>query len=284
MSSTIAQYIIDPSGENWDPEQLVGYQANGPVPIITSANALTDGLVMHKGYASVRTTRTACQVLVNPFKIRRATFEALRMAVATQSSRLIITGCFTDSWDFKFHVSKADGLAYLEDAAKRVQRPDCFRFRAVVPIGLARPDFAPLNNALELIKAHNGRLDSEFLIKLALITDQRFMICSWQPEGQQWRVEHGGAGFSVSRHLDVSRHQTVSNQPSFEYGCWLHDRYCEVMMGGMPAIEDVDAHAMTPGVGSRRMQYRRLLAPMTDERGRCLLLTTSVRDSTIDLG
>lgn len=232
----------------------------------------------------MRTTSAACQVLVNPFKIRRATFEVLRMAVATQSSQLIITGCYTDSWDFKFHVSKADGLAYLEDAAKRVQRPDYFRFRAVVPTGLASPDFAALNDTLELIKAHDGRLDSEFLIKLATITDKRFMICSWQSEGRLWRVEHGGAGFSVSRHLDVSRHQIVSNQPSFEYGCWLHDRYCEVMMRGTPAIEDVDAHTMTPGVGSRRMQYRRLLAPLSDERGRCLLLTTSVRDSTIDLG
>ena len=184
----------------------------------------------------MRTTSTACQVLVNPEKIRLATYDALRVAINNQSSRLIISGCYQGDWDFNIHATKDDGLANIAAVWEQAQRPDCLRCREVTPTAMARPDTAKLTDALELIKAHDGRLDSEFLAKLGPLIDRRFMVCSWQPEAQLWRVEHGGSGFAVSRHLDVSRHQTIGNQPSFEYGCWLHDRYCEVMMRGTPAV------------------------------------------------
>ena len=111
----------------------------------------------------------------------------------------------------------------------------------------------------------------------------RFMVCRWHPDGRIWRIEHAGTGY-YSSHIDVSQYHTVSNQPSFEYGCWIHDRYLATMHRDTPSLEEVDAFVTTPGVGVRRMQYRRLLVPMSDDAGNMLLLSTSVRDATIDLG
>lgn len=232
----------------------------------------------------MRTSGAACQVKFNPQLIRQATYDVLFDKIVAQHARLIIIGRYRDRWHFSMHASRIEGLAQIAADRDRAQQPDQMRTRDVSPAALARSDFTPLQDAIELIKAHDYEVDSEFLVKLAPLIDQRFMVCSWQPEGHVWRMEHGGSGFGASRHLNVTRHESVGNQPSFAYGCWLHDRYCEVMTAGTPAVEDVDAVVTTEDAGRRRMRYRRLLAPLHDAQGNQLLLTTSVRDWSIDLG
>ncbi len=243
-----------------------------------------DDLVANKGYASVRTSDSACQVQFNPQLIRQATYDVLFDTIAAQRSRLIIIGSYQDRWHFSMHASRIEGLAQIAADREEAQQPDQMRARDVGPAALARSHFTPLQDAIDLIKTHDFEIDSEFLVKLAPIIDQRFMVCSWQPEGHVWRMEHGGSGFGASRHLNVTRHETVGHQPSFDYGCWLHDRYCEVMTADVLAVEDVDAVVTTTDAGRRRMRYRRLLAPLRDAHGNQLLLTTSVRDWSIDLG
>ena len=284
MSHSIAQFVIDPSGQVWDADQLVRQQATSQIPIVTTATALTDDLVASKGFASLRTSDAACQVLFNPRMIRQATYDALFDAIAVQNSRLIIIGSYQDRWHFSVHASRVDGLAQIAADRNQAQRPDRMRARDVSPTALARSDCKPLQDAIDLIKAYDFEISSEFLVKLAPLVNQRFMVCSWQPEGHVWRMEHGGSGFGASRYLNVTRHETVGNQPSFEYGCWLHDRYCEVMLSGLPSVEDIDAVVTTEDAGRRRMRYRRLLAPLSDAHGNQLVLTTSVRDWSIDLG
>jgi len=283
VSSTIAHYIIDPSGELWDAGELVAQQALCQFPITASAQRLIDDLVVSKGYAGFRGSDRACQVFVNPQRVRQATIDAVRALVNRQSAPLMISGCYGGGWDYRLHVSKMDGLDHIAARIEQSHQSNCFHSRKISEANLARSGRGPLTDALDLVRDSGGRFDNAFLPKLAALTKRRFLICRWHPEGRLWRVEHSGAGYHSS-HIDVAQHRTVSCQPSFEYGCWVHDRYVEIMMRVTPEVEDIDAMVTTPGVGERRMQYRRLLAPMTDAHGNALLLSTSVRDATIDLG
>ena len=285
MSSTIAQDIIDPSGEVWDVDQLAVEQAVSRVPIIAPVQTLIDDLVTSKGYVSLRTSERACQILINPHRVRRPALERLRAILREQSAALVILGCYGARWEFRLHVSKAQGLEYIAACAEaaRPTRENNFLSRAMSEAALLATGRGPLRNALDLVQGSGGRFDVAWLPKLDQMTDRRFMVCRWHPNGRIWRIEHAGTGY-YSSHIDVAQHRTVSNQPSFEYGCWIHDRYLETMHRDTPTLDEVDAFVTTPGVGPRRMQYRRLLVPITDAAGNPLLLSTSVRDATIDLG
>lgn len=283
LRGVILQVLIDTSGEGWNIDRLVAYQADGPVPILTSAETMTNDLVMYKGYAAVRTTEASCQVLFNPRIIRTETMKALKTAVAAQSSDLVFVGSYHETWDYALHASKSAALAYIEATVASVRRPDGLRSRDVSRTSLERSKFQQLTDVLDLVRARDGVLDTDLVAKLGDITD-RYVICRWQPETQVWRIENGGRGFAISRHLDVSRYLPLAQQPSREYGCWLHDSYSEVHDRGEATVADIDALVRTPGVGQKRMRYRRLITPLRDAAGKAMILSTSVRDPSIDLG
>lgn len=283
MRGTIFQVLFDTTGEGWNVDRLVEYQATGPVPIITTAETMTDDLVMYKGYAALRATEASCQVLFNPRIVRPATIKALKTAIGAQSSDLVFVGSYHETWQYALHASRSAALDHIEETIARVRRPDGLRSRDVSRTSLERSDFAQLIDALELVRGHDGVFDTELVAKLGDITD-RYVICRWQPETQIWRIENGGRDFAVSRHIDVSRHLPLAQQPSREYGSWLHDCYSEVNDRGEAVVADVDALVTTPDVGSKRMRYRRVLAPLRDPAGKAMILSTSVRDPSIDLG
>lgn len=279
----VGRYLIDPSGETWDVDQLATHQEAGHVPIIASDQRLLDALVIGKGYAGLRITGSACHVFVNPSKIRPATLSALLSAVSNQRSKLIISGSYLEQWRFKIQVSIADGLDHIKTLADLEQRTDCIRSRELSQAALYRSNTPELANAMELIGASGGKLDAEFIEKISRLTNRRFLVCSWQHERHVWRVERSGSGYGKS-HLNLSHYQTLGNQPAYQYGCWAHDRYLEVMERATPVVEDVDALLFTPAIGRLRARHRRILAPMTDDNGCAVMLSTSVRDRTIDLG
>ena len=135
---------------------------------------------------------------------------------------------------------------------------------------------------MQLIGSAGGKLNSDLIEKISLLTDRRFLVCSWQDERHVWRVERSGSGYGNS-HLNLSYHQVLGNQPAYQYGCWAHDRYLEVMERARPVVEEVDALMFTPAAGYLRARHRRILAPMIDENGCTVMLSSSVRDNTIDL-
>ncbi|MFY0615212.1 MAG: hypothetical protein JXQ99_27025 [Hyphomicrobiaceae bacterium] len=285
MSSAITKFIIDPSGELWNAGELAARQAMCHLPIVATPQLLIDDLVMNKGYAGFQASDRACQVFVNPNQVRQPTIEKIQELVRRELAPLMISACYRERWDFRLHVTKSDGMDHITGCIVEAQghRSNVFRCHKVTEAGLARSGRGPLTDVLELIRGKDGLIDDDFLSKLAQLSKRRFMVCRWRPEGRIWRIEYSGTGYQSS-HIDVSQHRTVGNQPSFEYGCWIHDHYLEAMMRVTPTVEDVDALVMTPGVGRRHMRYRRLLAPMTDQHGNALLVSTSIRDATIDLG
>lgn len=283
MRGTILQVLIDTSGEGWNVERLIEYQAAGPVPILTTADKMTRDLVMYKGYAAVRTTDGSCQVLFNPRIIRGETMKALKTAVGAQSSDLVFVGSYHETWAYALHASKAAALDHIAEVVARLRRPDGLRSRSVSRAALQRSDFPRLRDAMDLVRERDGVFDTDLVTRLGEITD-RYVICRWQPEAQIWRIENGGRDFAASRHIDVSRHLPLAQQPSREYGCWLHDSYSEVNDRGEANVADIDALVRTPGVGQKRMRYRRLITPLRDPSGKAMILSTSVRDPSIDLG
>ena len=278
----VGRYLIDPSGVTWDVDQLVALQEASHIPIAASDQSLVDALVMGKGYAGIRTSGTACHVFINPIKIRPVTLTALLSAVANQHRQLIISGFFLEQWRFKVHASKDDGLDHIMAIVEQNRRPSRISSRELSQAALERSKTPELVNAMDLIVTTGGRLNSELIRKTSQLTNRRFVVCSWQHERHVWRVEYSGSGYGNS-HLNLSHHQVLGNQPAYDYGCWAHDRYLQVMGMARPVVEEVDALMFTPLAGCLRARHRRILAPMTDDDGHTVMLSTSVRDNTIDL-
>ncbi|MFY0615752.1 MAG: hypothetical protein JXQ99_29760 [Hyphomicrobiaceae bacterium] len=281
-NNSVARYIIDPSGTVWDVDQLVTHHEASLAPIVTSDQALLEALVMDRGYAGLRISDRGCQVFINPSKMLRATLSALQSMVTEQSSNLIVSGCYREQWRYQIHVSKTDILDHITMLMEQEQRPDCLLSRELSPVSLSQSNTPQLGQVMELIRHAGGRMDMKLLTEISRLTQQRFLVCRWDHEGHLWRVEQSGSGYGEG-HIDLSRHQVLGTQPAYRYGCWVHDRYLEVKAKAVPVVEDVDADVFTPGVGQRRMKYRRILAPMVDKNGSAVLLSTSVRDQTINL-
>lgn len=276
------RYVIDPSGQTWDVDQLATHQEAGPTPIVASGQSMLEALVMDKGYAGLRLTATACHVFINPSKMHPATVSALLSAVSSQSTKLVVSGCYQETWRYKLHVSTTDIVDHITMLMEQEQRTDCLKSRELSPADLDRCGTLALRETMQLTLQAGKKLNPEFLTNIARLTRQRFVVCSWQSKGQLWRIDHSGSGYGNL--LNLSPRQFMGTQPAYQYGCWVHDRYLEVRTRAAPVIEDVDAVTFTPGIGRRRLRYRRILAPMLDEKGCEALLSTSVRDTTIDLG
>lgn len=279
----VERYVIDPSGTTWDVDRLAACHGASEAPIIASVQTMIEALVIDKGYAGLRISAVGCQVFLNATMIFPATLAALLSAVAAQRSQLIITGCHRDHWCFKILGSKAEGLDHIQALAAQHREPTTIRSRTLSRAALARSSTPELASAMELIGASRGKLDGELLAKISELTARRFLVCSWQPGRHVWRVEQAGTGYGKS-HLNLGHHQTLGNQPAYQYGCWAHDHYLAVKEGAAAVVEEVDALMFSPDTGRLRARHRRILAPMIDEAGRTVLFSTSVRDATIDLG
>lgn len=277
------RYVIDPSGTTWDVDQMAACHSASDAPIIASVQTMIEALVIDKGYAGVRISNVGCQVFLNAALIFPATLAALLSAVAGQRSQLIITGCYRDHWCFKILGSKAEGLDHIQALAAQHQEPTSIRSRTLSRAALARSNTPELACAMELIGASGGRLDSDFLAKISELTERRFLVCSWQPGRHVWRVDQAGTGYGKS-HLNLGHHQTLGNQPAYQYGCWAHEHYLKVKESAAAVVEEVDALMFSPEAGRLRARHRRILAPMVDDAGRAVMFSTSVRDGAIDLG
>lgn len=281
-AGSVARYIIDPSGTTWDVDQLATHHDASPASIFAPDHTLLEALVMDKGYAGLRITAAGCHVLFNPSKMLPATLTALRLTISNQSPNVIMSSCFQEQWSHKVHVSTTDILDYVTRLAEREQGPDCLMYRELSQTALNRTNTPQLAQSMRLIVDAGAQLKPDLLAKLALLTQQRFVVCSWQSGGHLWRVERSGTGYG--KLLNLSPRQFVGNQPAYNYGCWVHDRYSQVMANADPVVDDVDAIVFIPGVGRRRLKYRRILAPMVDENGCDVILSMSVRDESVDLG
>lgn len=77
--------------------------------------------------------------------------------------------------------------------------------------------------------------------------------------------------------------RSIDDQPDLQYGTWLADCYHTSLDDMSPQAEEVDALVFRPREGKRRLRYRRLILPFRVQ-GREFLLSTSLKDTAIDLG
>lgn len=281
----IAWKLLGPSGECWDAARVAQDIAAVFHQRDVSPDMMVDDLVSGRGYAATQTTPSACHVKVCPAMIRPATLELLESTVAQQRSQLIIGRYYFDRWHIRLHVCKTEFLEFLNAAVDREQsqETDVIRSRAISPLALTASATPTLAEVMQLIRSRDGRLDYEMLAIIAKLTKQRFLICRWHADAHIWQIEHSGTGYT-KHYVDLARNRIVGTQPAFQYGCWLHERYLEVMDRNAPVVEDIDAMVRATGLAPKRLTYRRILSPITGIDGSRLLLSASMDDRSIDLG
>ena len=284
MRSLTTWSLHGPSGETWDAARLASdlsavLQQNG-----TSPDALVDDLVSARGYAATQVTPAACHVKAHPAMIRPDTLERIETIVAAQPSQMIVGRYYSDRWHIRLHVYKSEFLNFLNAAIEREQtaETDLIKWREISPAALQASATPALDKVMQLIRSCSSRPDGDMLAKIDALTDGRFLISRWHPDASVWQIEASGTGYTKG-YVDLSRHRMIGTQPAYQYGCWLHDRYSEVMGRDEPVVADIDATVRATGLAPKRLTYRRVLSPITGGDGSRLLLSTSMHDAAIDL-
>ena len=279
--------LVDPDGRVWDSREIATHAFDGIMPIPRSKQELLEGLVAGRGYVGINLSERASYFYINPGNTTPATIETARAVLIGRADQFVATAIYCHGWAYKLHNAIAAALSHVEQAVAQAQAHIANRFRsqAVTPTQLANSNFASLLDILSLAESHQQLVDPELVAKVSNQTADRFMICRWDPNANAWVVHTGGLGYDRS-HFYLTRDHLINNQPDQDraYGIWLHEKYQEVATNGAPAAEKVDAIIHSKDYGMLRFAYCRILVPMMDAHQNRLLLTTSQRDHSIDLG
>jgi hypothetical protein len=267
---------IDERGEVLAASELKAHLRSG-----LNAKQLGAYAVLNLGYVALEEQATKLHVRLRPRAVSSVTLAALLYWLGDRGQDRTVVSHFESAWHHEV-VGRASLLQRIADLVidpRALRQGEFYRKRLQGADGALgwlvsswrREAAAPFSERYREI-LNNGLAGRYMLIRRPQWS-RRLEICDV------------GRGFLVydDDWLANAIGRRFEDQPDHLYGRWAAEAYYEASSTGQAVVDDVDALIDRPKQGKARVQYRRIILPLTTGNGDQLLLCASLLDNSIVL-
>ena len=273
--SRVADWLIDETGVAWPAESP---RLRAVLWASQSTPVLCRFAVTNLGFAHVATLPRALAVIWRPTFTTKETLVGLVQLMADQADTRVVLSTLGRDWSDRIFGSIADATASVlrEFETARCESGGYFKASVQHPDRLASESH--LGRILAAATQAKSLFDPVSLWQmLEHCAGGRFILTEPQGDRGPLTILAWGKGYqSMNRSwIDQAPGRNFEDQPDANYAKRGARAYRSVAATGAPVIEDVDASTWWPGRGRTRLQYTRLILPLTLNGGRTLVLSTA---------
>jgi hypothetical protein len=278
----VSVLLIDDKGDLWGNASIQLRQSFGPS---SSDDDLASYLVKNLGFIAVNVYDRSCQIRVRPSIVAPPSVNALIYWLSGRKFDRLLTSYFEDDWRIELHGAVDLVAQRLLQAMNKQQlvRPGDFVSKRI-PL-----DQLPNSNVFASLLTHWPMLSSSvhqdgIRTLLHQLTHGRYFLVRESEPGGQVVFQDVGSEFATldKEWLSSARGMPVEHQSDPAYGCWIEQRYRQVLAKPEIITESVDAIVSTRRFGRYRIRYNRIILPAEGPDGKKWLLCSSELDHGID--